>query len=324
MPSVPTSSAPVALREPRARGGGGGDEAAARRAHRRILRLNRLTPWLFLAPALAFFSVFKFWPSIWGVYLSFFHVRPYLGDQYVGFENFHRAFTDPDLRAAVGHTVLDAVVAVVGSMLVGFLLALLLEGPARHVRVLRTAVFLPAVTAMVAVAELWGALLFPGRYGAVNSVLGDLGLGTQPFLSSPDSALWTVMLVQIWKSAPYDMVIFIAGLVGIDKQLYESASIDGANAWQRLRAVTLPSLRPITTIVLTLGAIRGIRVFTEIYVLTGGGPGGATESVVTTIYKTTVVSNDAGYAAAISTLLLATTIILTCLLLWWRNRREAA
>jgi multiple sugar transport system permease protein len=321
MPSLPSSSAPVALREPRARGG---DDAVVARTHRRIHRMNRLSPWLFLAPALAFFSIFKFWPSIWGVYLSFFHVRPYLGDEYIGFENFQRAFTDPDLRAAVGHTVLDAVVAVAGSMLVGFLLALLLEGPARHVRILRTAVFLPAVTAMVAIAELWGALLFPGRYGAVNSFLGDLGIGPQPFLSSPHSALWTVMLVQIWKAAPYDMVIFLAGLVGIDRQLYESAAIDGANGWQRLRAVTLPSLKPITTIVLTLGVIRGLRVFTEIYVLTGGGPGGATESVVTTMYKTTVVAGDAGYAAAVSTLLLIATVLLTCLLLWWRNRRENA
>lgn len=319
MPSVPTSSAPLALRESRARGG---DDLAVRRAHRRIIRFNKLTPWLFLAPALAFFTVFKFWPSIWGVYLSFFHVQPYLGDEYVGTENFRRVIDDVDLHAAVWHTVLDALVAVAGSMLVGFLLALLLEGPARHLRILRTAVFLPAVTAMVAVAELWGALLFPGQYGAVNSFLGTIGIGPQPFLSSPTSALPTIMLVQIWKHAPYDMVIFIAGLVGIDRQLYESASIDGANAWQRLRAVTLPSLRPITTIVLTLGVIRGLRVFTEIYVLTGGGPGGATESIVTMIYKTTVVSNEAGYAAAISTLLLITTIILTCLLLWWRNRKE--
>jgi multiple sugar transport system permease protein len=302
------------------------DRAAAHASHRRpvgrVLRA-RLSPWLFLAPALAFFAVFKFWPSIWGVYLSFFHVRPYLGNQWLGLANFSRAFQDPDLRAAVGHTMLDAVVSVAGSMAVGFGLALLLEGPARHVRILRTAVFLPAVTAMVAIAELWGALLFPGRYGAVNSFLGGLGLGPQPFLSSPHASLWTVMLVQIWKSAPYDMVIFIAGLVGIDRQLYESASIDGANAWHRLRYVTLPSLSPITTIVLTLGIIRGLRVFTEINVLTGGGPAGSTETIVTFTYKTATVSNDTGYAAAISTLLLIATILLTSLTLWWRNRREA-
>src|SRR6266542_162334 len=258
MAALRTSSAPVALPAKRDRSG------SPRRRHGRHGRW--MIPWLFLAPALAFFSLFKFWPSIWGVYLGLFHVRPYLGDEWVGLANFSRALTDPDVRAAVGHTVLDAAV-------------------------------------QVAVAELWHALLYPGRYGAVNSLLGTVGLDPQPWLSSPHSSLWTVMLVQIWKHAPYDMVIFIAGLVGIDRQLYEQASIDGANAWQRLRAVTLPSLRPITTIVLILGMIRGLRVFTEIYVLTGGGPAGSTESIVTYVYKSTVVGNDAGYAAAISALL---------------------
>jgi multiple sugar transport system permease protein len=303
-----------------------GGRAAATVPHpRRILRKAsaRSSPWLFLAPALGFFVVFKFWPVIWGAYLSLFHVRPYLGNQWIGADNFTRALDDPDLRAAVGHTVLDAGVSVAGSMLVGFVLALLLESPARHVRILRTAVFLPAVTAMVAIAELWGALLFPGRYGAVNSFLGALGFGPQPFLASPHSALWTVMLIQVWKTAPYDMVIFLAGLVGIDRQLYESASIDGAGAWKRLRHVTIPSLRPVTTIVITLGLIRGLRVFTEINVLTGGGPGGATETIVTTTYKAATVSNDAGYASAISTLLLLATVVLTSFTLWWRNRLEA-
>jgi multiple sugar transport system permease protein len=287
-------------------------------------RRHGATPWLFLGPALAFFGFFKFWPAIWGMYLSFFNVRPYLGNEWIGVANFRHAFSDPALRAAVGHTLVDAAASVAGAMFVGFLLALLLEAPARHVRILRTAVFLPAVTAMVAVAELWGTLLFPGRYGAVNSFLGALGLGAQPFLSSPHSSLASVILIQVWKAAPYDMVIFIAGLVGIDRQLYESASMDGANAWQRLRHITLPELRPVTTIVLTLGIIRGLRVFTEIYVLTGGGPGGSTETVVTTTYQAATVNNDIGYASAISTLLLLTTILLTTLTLWWRNRRENA
>jgi multiple sugar transport system permease protein len=304
---------------------GGRIPATVRHSGRRDRRMfgSRVSPWLFLVPALTFFVLFKFWPVIWGAYLSFFHVRPYLGNIWIGSDNYTRAFQDPDLRDAAWHTLLDAAVSVAGSMLVGFGLALLLESPARHVRLLRTAVFLPAVTAMVAIAELWGALLFPGRYGAVNGFLGALGIGPQPFLSSPNSALWTVMLIQIWKSAPYDMVIFLAGLMGIDRQLYESASIDGANAWRRLWHVTIPSLRPVTSIVLTLGVIRGLRVFTEINVLTNGGPGGATETIVTTTYKAATVSNDAGYAAAISTLLLIATVLLTSLTLWWRNRREA-
>jgi multiple sugar transport system permease protein len=289
-----------------------------------MTRRASLTPWLYLAPVLLFIAVFKAWPTVWGIYLSFFHVRPYLGNQYVGTANFTKAFADPDLMTAVGHTVVDAVAAVTGSILVGFGLALLLEGPARHVRILRTAAFLPTVVAMVAVAELWHTLLYPSRYGAANSVLGSVGIGPQPFLTSPHSSLASVILVQIWKNAPYDMVVFIAGLAGIDRQLYESAQLDGANAWQRLRHVTLPSLRPITTIVLTLGIIRGLRVFTEIWVMTSGGPAGSTDSIVTFTYRQFSQNNDVGYASAVSTLLLVATILLTCLNLWWRNRREAA
>jgi multiple sugar transport system permease protein len=300
----------------------GGRRRALRPVHRARRGGRFYVPWLFLAPALAFFAVFRFWPTVWGVYLSLFHVRPYLGNQWVGFGNFSRAFSDPDLRSAVWHTLIDAAAMVIGSAFIGFCLALLLEGPARHLRLLRTAVFVPVVVAMVAVAELWNSLLFPGRYGAVNSVLGDLGLGPMPFLSSPHSALITVIGVQIWKSAPYDMLIFVAGLAGIDEHLYEAAAIDGARAYHRLRYVTLPSLKPITTIVLTLGVIRGLRVFTEIYVLTDGGPAGSTQTVVPYDYLQATTNNDVGYAAAISVLLLTATILLTLLVRWWRSRVE--
>jgi multiple sugar transport system permease protein len=279
-------------------------------------------PWLFLAPALAFFAVFRFWPTAWGIYLSFFHVRPYLGNQWIGFGNFTRAFSDADLHSAVWHSLIDATASVAGSVFLGFCLALLLEGPARHLRILRTAAFLPVVVAMVAVAELWNSLLFPGQYGAVNSILGDIGLGPLPFLSSPHSSLATVIGVQIWKAAPYDMLIFVAGLAGIDEHLYEAAAIDGAHAFQRLRYVTLPSLKPITTIVLTLGVIRGLRVFTEIYVLTNGGPAGSSQTIVPYDYLQATTNNDIGYASAISALLLFATIVLTLLVRWWRAKVE--
>ena len=287
----------------------------------RTLR-RQLGPWLYLAPLLLFIGVFKVWPTVWGVYLSFFHVRPYLGNQWTGFANYTKAFGDPALVSAVWHTVVDALASVVGSALLGFCLALLLEGPARHLRLLRTAAFLPVVVAMVAAAELWNELLFPGQTGAVNTLLGGLGLGPQQFLSSPHQALASVIGVQIWKSAPYDMVIFVAGLAGVDREQYEAAAIDGARALQRLRHVTLPALRPITTIVLTLGVIRGLRVFTEIYVLTDGGPGGATQTVVPYDYLQATTNNDVGYAAAISTLLLLVAVLLTLALRWWRARVE--
>lgn len=281
-----------------------------------------LVPWLFLAPAIVLLAVFRFWPTVWGVYLSFFDVRPYLGNQWIGFANFSKAFGDPALISAVWHTVFDALASVVGSAFLGFCLALLLEGPARHLRLLRTAAFLPVVIAMVAAAELWNELLYPGGTGAVNTLLGDFGVGPQQFLSSPHEALASVIGVQIWKAAPYDMVIFVAGLAGVDRELYEAVAIDGAKAWQRLRYVTLPALRPITTIVLTLGVIGGLRVFTEIYVLTDGGPAGATQTVVPYDYMQATTNNDVGYAAAVSTMLLIVTVLLTLAVRWWRARVE--
>lgn len=308
---VPAATAPA---RPRARVGG---------RRRRGRWPGRLSPWLFLAPALLAIGVFKFWPTVWGAYLSFFNVRPYLGNLWVGTANLTRAFTDPDLRSALLHTGIDTVATVALSMMVGFGLALLLEGPARHLRILRTAVFLPVVTAMVVVAELWGTLLFPGRYGSVNGLLGAVGLGPYPFLSSAHSALASVILIQVWKSAPYDMLIFVAGLAGIDRDLYEAAAIDGAGAWQRMRTVTIPGLRPVTTIVLTLGVIRGLRVFTEVYVLTNGGPAGSTQTAITYAYTAGVNNGDLGYASAIATVMLVFTVIITLLLRWWRGRVEA-
>jgi multiple sugar transport system permease protein len=281
-----------------------------------------VSPWTFLAPALLVLAVFKFWPTLDGLYLAFFNVRPYLGNQWVGVANFTHAFTDPALGAAVWHTLLDATVTVASSMLAGFLLALLLEGPARHVRIIRTAAFLPVVTAMVVVAEIWGVLMFPGQYGTVNSILGHLGIGPLGFLNDPHQSLASLMFIQTWRTAPYDMVIFIAGLVGIDRQLYEAANTDGANAWHRLRHVTIPGLRPITTIVLILGIISGLRVFTEVYVLTDGGPAGSTQMIVPYTYQQGIQGNDLGYASAISTMLLIVTVILTCITLWWRSRVE--
>lgn len=298
------------------------DTARVRRPPRRARGGRALVPWLFLAPAIVLLAVFRFWPTVWGVYLSFFDVRPYLGNQWIGFANFSKAFGDPALISAVWHTVFDALASVVGSAFLGFCLALLLEGPARHLRLLRTAAFLPVVIAMVAAAELWNELLYPGGTGAVNTLLGDFGVGPQQFLSSPHEALASVIGVQIWKAAPYDMVIFVAGLAGVDRELYEAVAIDGAKAWQRLRYVTLPALRPITTIVLTLGVIGGLRVFTEIYVLTDGGPAGATQTVVPYDYMQATTNNDVGYAAAVSTMLLIVTVLLTLAVRWWRARVE--
>jgi len=245
------------------------------------------------------------------VQMSFHEVRPYLGDRFVGLANYREVLTEASFTSAIGHTVVLALGQTLGSLVLGFVLALLLEGSSRGLWFVRTAVFLPTVAAMAVVAELWRILYYPVGDGAINSVLSWFGAGPSPFLNSAGSALWSVMAVGIWRGAPYDMMIFLAGLAGVDRALYEAAAADGAGPLRRLWHVTLPALRPVLTILLTLAAIRGLRVFTEIFLLTNGGPNGSTEVVMTLVYKLGLERNELGIASAGSVLLLLATVVLT-------------
>jgi multiple sugar transport system permease protein len=145
----------------------------------------------------------------------------------------------------------------------------------------------------------------------LNNILSWVGLGPLQFLNGTDTALWSIAVVGIWSGAPYNMVIILAGLTGVDRSLYESAGVDGATIWQRLRYITLPALRPSIVIVLTLAAIRSLRSFTEVYVLTGGGPAGSTEVWMTRMYSLGFQRNDIGVASAAAVLLLVVTLLLT-------------
>jgi multiple sugar transport system permease protein len=257
------------------------------------------------------FALFKFVPMARAIRMSFQEVRPYLGDRWVGLDNYRTVLGDEAFRAAAGHTVVLALGETLGSIVVGLALALLLEGTARHLWFVRTVVFLPTVTAMAVVAALWRIIYYPGADGALNSVLGWIGLGPHQYLDSPHASLWSVMAVGVWRGAPYDMMIFLAGLAGVDRSLYEAAAADGASTVRRLWHVTFPALRPVFAIVVTLAAIRGLRVFTEIFLLTNGGPNGSSEVVMTLVYKLGLERNELGVAAAGSMLLLVATVVLT-------------
>ncbi|MFJ4080733.1 carbohydrate ABC transporter permease [Streptomyces iakyrus] len=288
----------------------------------RTISKKAVLPWLFLAPGLLLALVFKFLPMGKGVWLSFFDVRPFLGDKWVGLDNYTRVLTDHRFQDAIGHTLLLGVGMSLGGILVGSALALLLEGQARSLKFIRTAVFLPVVTATAVVGEMWRLMYYPTSDGLINSGLGFLGLGPVPYLDNPDTALWATMAMGIWMLAPYNMVIILAGLAGVDRSLYEAAAMDGVSLWQRLRHITLPAIRPALGIVLTLAAIRGLRVFTEVYVLTGGGPAGSTDVWMTRAYTLGFTRNDIGGASAASVVLLCVTLLLTVTVNYLRKRGD--
>lgn len=287
----------------------------------RAYRVKRfLVPWLFLAPALLIFSAFKFVPMVRAIDMSFYYVRPYLGNEPVGLANYRQVVTDPAFLSAIWHTVVLAVGQSGGALLLGLVLALLLEGTARYLWFVRTAVFLPVITAMAVVAEVWRILYYPAADGVLNTILGWLLLGPSKFLDSADTSLVSVMAVGIWRQAPYDMMIFLAGLAGVDRNLYEAAAADGAGPLRRLWHVTFPALRPVFLIVITLAAIRGLRVFTEVFLLTNGDPAGSSEVLMTLIYKLGFERFELGVAAAGSVVLLLATVTLTLAVQFGRAR----
>ena len=278
------------------------------------LRLRQAAvPWLFLAPALIVFTWFKFIPIAKGLVMSFHKVKFAGSDDWVGLANFERALGDSALHLATSHTFLYVIASTIAGGVLAFFVALALQDQARHVRIIRTAIFLPAVTSVAILAEIWRMIFYPAPTGVANSFLAIFGVPAQGWMSDPDQALVVVILLQIWKTIPYNMVIFLAGLAGINRELYDAADVDGANVWRKLWHVTLPGLIPAFSVVIMLSFIRGFRVFTEVYTTTGGGPAGRTEVIMTEIFKTGFERLDYGYAAAVSFLLFAFTVLLTVL-----------
>ena len=284
--------------------------AAVRPAPRRF-GPGFLTPWLFLAPALIVFSWFKFYPMLNGLQMSFYDVQFYSASKWVGLNNFSRAISSPELAVAVGHTAVYVVVSLIFSVVFAFFLALGLVGPARHLGIIRTAIFLPAITSAAVLAQVWQIVFNSAPYGVANELLHLFGVAPQGFLSDPHQALGTLILLEVWKDTPYDMMIFIAGLAGINRELYDAAGVDGAGWWRRLYHVTLPGCIPAISVVMILSLIRGFRVFAEVYATTGGGPAGSTETIMTYVYKAGFNTFEYGYASAVSLLLLVFTVLMT-------------
>jgi len=201
-------------------------------------------------------------------------------------------------------------------------LALLVNQKLKGIVIFRTIYFMPVVSSMVAVALLWRWLYNPD-FGLINSFLRILGIKNPPlWLASTTWAKPAIMLMWIWRGAGYNMLLYLAALQGIPEQLYEAASIDGANGWQKFWHITLPTLAPTNFFIIVMSIIGGFQAFGEIYVMTGGGPAGSTTTIVYYIYNNAFLWYKMGYAAAISWFLFV--IIFTATLIQWKYGKEQA
>ncbi|MER7186110.1 sugar ABC transporter permease, partial [Streptomyces hyaluromycini] len=263
----------------------------------------RRTPPLVLAfvlvPLLAE-ALWVFWPALQGFYLALTKWDGVSPPQFVGLDNFREMAHDDVFRSALGHTVLWLVLFGGLSAVLGLAAALLLQQERRGVGFYRAALFLPVVFSLVATALVWQAIYQPD--GVLNRVLDALGLGSlqHAWLADQDTALYAVIVPALWRQIGYVMVLYLAGLKGIDPALYEAAKVDGASAWQRFRHVTLPQLRSVNAVVLSVIVIDSLRSFDVVWSLTRGGPYHSSELLSTYMYSTAFQSLRLGYGSALA------------------------
>jgi len=275
-----------------------------RRKPGRPVRSGTTPPWWFAAPAMLLFAFVVLIPSARGVYYAFTDWDGLSPDfSWIGLGNFTAMLDDPDARQAIWHTLVIAVAITIIQNGFGLLLALGVNTVIKSRNVLRVFLFAPAVITPIVTAYLWRNLLGPD--GAVNSLLGAVGLGAwrQDWLGDPQLALWSIVGVIVWQFGGYSMVIFLAGLQSVPKEIYEAAAIDGTGPIRRFWSVVRPLLAPAFTINLMLSIIGGIKLFDQVYALTGGGPGHATDTISTLIYKDAFTLGEFGYSIALAVVL---------------------
>lgn len=283
---------------------------------RTLRRRQERAAWVFLGPALGLIAVFFALPILAGLLLSFTDFDLYaIGDpqsaRFVGLRNYRQLLGGGEFWQALRNTVYFVGVGGPLTVAVSLGAALLLGAPRLRLRSLfRTVYFAPVVTTLVAVAIVWRYLYHP-HYGLLNYWLGLVGIGPIDWLGDPRWAMPAIILLAVWKGFGYNMLIFVAGLQSIPEERYEAAAVDGASAWQRFRAVTLPGLGPVFLFIAVTTMIGYFQLFAEPYVMTQGGPLGATRSLVLFMYEEGFRWWRLGTAAAIAVLLLLITLIAT-------------
>ncbi|WP_408629845.1 carbohydrate ABC transporter permease [Amycolatopsis aidingensis] len=281
-----------------------------------------VTAYGLLSAALVCFALFSWYPIVRGVLLSFQQVNFVDAPEWVGLENFQRLFSDPLFGVAWRNTLMFTGLALLLGFAIPFLTAVLLN-ELRHARTFfRLVVYLPVMLPPVVTALLWRWFYDPGP-GLFNEVLGTLGLPALSWLDSSDTAMLSLVLVATWANMGTTTLIYLAALQTIPGELYEAAELDGAGIWKRLRHVTIPQTRFVLLVLLLLQIVATMQVFTEPFVMTGGGPDNSTVTVLLLLYRYAFVYNDFGSASAMSLLLFVALGVFSAAYLRLTTRRES-
>lgn len=273
---------------------------------------REVTGWIFVVPSLIVFTLFMFLPIILGFWYS---LTDYTGlsaqYNFVGFSNYIKMFQDRYFNVSIKNNIIYAVLFSVLTMLLALALATLLNGLKRFRKIFRMVFFMPYISSMVAVAIIW-KMIFNPNGGPLNTVLETIGMVNPPkWLASTDWALIAIVIVSVWKTCGYYMLIFLAGLQNIPESLYESAALDGAGNVARYFKITLPMITPTIFLNMVLVTINSFQVFDLVNIMTSGGPGMSTNVLSFRIYYEGFKNSNMGYASAIAYFLFAIILIIT-------------
>jgi multiple sugar transport system permease protein len=259
---------------------------------------------LFLSPWLITFAVFWLYPLIFSLILSFCDYNVFHPDvfRFVGFKNYLRLFSDPEFYQAFKNTLIFVLGSTPVTTILALTLALLVNSVAKGTQFFRSAFFLPSIISIVVTATIFKSFYSP--VGMLNRILEIFSLPGHAWLVEKGLALPAIMFMNIWAYTGYYMVLYLAALKAVPKQLYEAADVDGATDWQKFRYITLPQIHYMTIFILIVNSIRTWQVFPEIFTLTRGGPVGTTNSIVHLLYESAFRYHEMGYASALAYILL--------------------
>ncbi len=277
-----------------------------------LTRRKTLVAYSFILPNLLGFFIFTFVPIVFSLLLSFCEWNSGGEIKFIGLDNFIRMFSkDNSFWIALKNTIYYTVVTVPVTLALALFLAILMNKPLKGRVFFRSVLFFPYVASLVAIAVVWMALFNPDR-GPVNSILMAIGIENPPrWAASTTWAMPTIIGLTVWKGMGYYMIVYLAALQGVSRDLYEAASLDGATRWQQFVNITWPCVTPTTFYILMMLIVATFKSYDIMYITTQGGPGEATKVLAYHIYNTAFVSSQFGYASAIAMILLAMIVVIT-------------
>ena len=276
-----------------------------------------LIAFLFILPAIINFTVFRYIPIAASVRASFYQYSLLRGlRDFIGLDHYARMLSDETFWQSLQVTSLFVLYKVPIQIVLSLALAVLLQRETIGAGIVRSAILTPMVTSVIVVSIIW-AMMYHSQLGLIQSLLGAVGIPPQAFLSDASRALPAVTVAMIWKDLGFSLIILIAGLKAIPQTYYEAALVDGANAWEAFRRITIPLLMPVLMFVVVTQAVFSFQVFVPVYQMTRGGPLDATKVLVYYIYQQGFRFQDMGYASALSVVALIIMVIVSYGLMRW-------